>query len=121
MSVLYDEIGKKYDTTRKADVEITRRLYHHLQIDNSSPVIEIACGTGNYTKALHELGLKISGIDVSHEMITAASKKSSQIEWLIGDVESLPYGNDEYKGAVCVLAIHHFKNLKKSFTRFIES
>lgn len=29
---IYDEIGLGYDTTRKADREIARRLYNHLQI-----------------------------------------------------------------------------------------
>ncbi|WP_408010328.1 hypothetical protein ACJROX_08550 [Pseudalkalibacillus sp. A8] len=46
---LYDEIGKSYDTTRKADPEITRRLRNHLQASDRTKILDVACGTGNYT------------------------------------------------------------------------
>lgn len=124
MNSLYDLIGIEYDTTRKADTEITRRLYNHLQVFDNSPVIDIACGTGNYTIALRVLGLNISGVDISKEMITSASRKTSQIQWIVGDATSLPFKKKEFKGAVCVLSIHHFKDLQKSFNeiyRVLES
>jgi len=115
MSAIYDQIGVKYDITRKADPEITRRLYNHLQIFDNNSVIDIACGTGNYTISLKELGVNIAGVDVSRKMIMSASKKTSQIHWSIGDVKNLPFKDNEFKGATCVLAIHHFDDLYKSF------
>ena len=57
MSEVYDKIGFAYDTTRKADPEIIRRLYHHLQLGVGSSVIDIGCGTGNYTMTLKKYGL----------------------------------------------------------------
>ncbi|MED4125142.1 methyltransferase domain-containing protein [Halalkalibacterium halodurans] len=76
MRPLYDTIGKKYDTTRKADQEIARRLRHHLHVPNSSKVLNIACGTGNYTAVLEATGLQMAGCDLSTEMITQAKLKS---------------------------------------------
>lgn len=116
LSSLYDEIGIEYDTTRKADMEIARRLYNHLQIFDNRPVVDIACGTGNYTIALSDLGVNISGIDISQEMIMSASKKTAEIDWTIGDVTNLPFENSQFSGAICVLSIHHFNNLNKSFS-----
>ncbi|MBU9723036.1 MULTISPECIES: class I SAM-dependent methyltransferase [Bacillaceae] len=115
MAALYDEIGLGYDTTRKADPEIARRLRHHLQVSDRSDILDIACGTGNYTVALEKLGLNMTGIDVSKEMISKAKEKSKTIEWEVGNVKDLPYESNTYKGGTCTLAIHHFDDLLVPF------
>ncbi|SEB56116.1 class I SAM-dependent methyltransferase [Paenibacillus sp. GP183] len=112
---IYDLIGVGYDTTRKADPEITRRLQNHLQIFDSRPVIDIACGSGNYTLALHNLGLNVCGMDLSPLMIDSARKKSKELEWYLSDVENMTFLDGQFNGAVCILAIHHFRDLVNSF------
>ncbi len=114
-SFLYDSIGLTYDTTRQADPEITRRLRNHLQVPNGSKVLDIACGTGNYTSVLEKTGLKITGSDVSEEMIKKAKGKSSTIAWEVADVNKLPYEDNFFKGVTCTLAIHHFNELLTPF------
>lgn len=42
-------------------------------------------------------------------------KKEPRINWFSGDVEKLPFSSGQFKGATCILAIHHFKDLHKSF------
>ncbi|WP_018922678.1 class I SAM-dependent methyltransferase [Salsuginibacillus kocurii] len=115
MGSLYDAIGSSYDTTRRADPEITRRLRHHLQVPNESTVLDLACGTGNYTVALEQTGLKMDGNDVSTEMLTKAKEKSISIRWTLADVNELPYEDHLFSGVTCTLAIHHFNNLKTPF------
>jgi ubiquinone/menaquinone biosynthesis C-methylase UbiE len=116
MKALYDDIGREYDTTRKADPQITERLRNHLQINNDSQILDVACGTGNYTVALSNLGLNMTGIDISEEMISKARQKSNQVRWDIGNVAVLPYENQTFYGATCTLAIHHFGNLASPFS-----
>ncbi len=115
MSELYDHIGKTYDITRKADPEIVHRLKNHLQVRNEDKILDVACGTGNYTVALSQLGLCITGVDISEEMLTKARQKSGDIEWVKADVGYLPYDENSYQGATCVLAIHHFDDLLAPF------
>ncbi|WP_078553531.1 class I SAM-dependent methyltransferase [Bacillus alkalicellulosilyticus] len=115
MSSLYDSIGKTYDTTRKADPEITGRLRNHLQVSTGSKILDIACGTGNYTIALEKTGLCMTGSDVSGEMIKKAKRKSSTIDWGVADVNKLPYEDNFFEGVTCTLAIHHFKELLTPF------
>lgn len=88
ISTLYNDIGKGYDNTRKADPEITRRLYNHLQIFDRSQVIDLACGTGNYTITLSNYNLDISGVDISEIMINEAKKKSNNLSWYSADISS---------------------------------
>jgi SAM-dependent methyltransferase len=112
---IYDLIGIGYDTTRKADPEISRRLQNHLQIFDSRPVIDVACGSGNYTFALHNLGLNVCGTDISPQMIESARRKTNELEWYLSDVANMPFLDSQFSGAVCILAIHHFRDLVNSF------
>lgn len=115
MNSLYDDIGLGYDTTRKADPEITRDLRNHLQVTNGRRILDIACGTGNYTIALEDTGLHMDGSDISKEMIKKAGQKSKTINWQVADVNKLPYENNVFEGVTSTLAIHHFDNLVTPF------
>ncbi|MFC0470314.1 class I SAM-dependent methyltransferase [Halalkalibacter kiskunsagensis] len=115
MTTLYDNIGLAYDITRKADPEITRRSRNHLQVSNGSQILDIACGTGNYTVALENTGLLMTGSDISKEMIKKARGKSKTINWGVADVNKLPYESNTFEGVTCTLAIHHFDDLLTPF------
>lgn len=115
MTSLYDHIGLGYDTTRKADPEIARRLRNHLQVYDGAKILDIACGTGNYTVALEKSGLQMTGSDISNEMIVKAKEKSKTIDWGLANVKELPYESNTYEGATCTLAVHHFDELFKPF------
>ncbi|WP_027963733.1 class I SAM-dependent methyltransferase [Halalkalibacillus halophilus] len=115
MKPLYDKIGGTYDTTRKADPEITRRLREHLQLADKSKVLDVACGTGNYTIAMEKTGLSMSASDLSQEMINKAELKTSNVEWKVADVSNLPYPSGVFDGVTCTLSIHHFENLLTPF------
>jgi len=113
---VYDEIGAGYDDTRKADPYITSRLIHFLELDDQGLYLDAACGTGNYTVAVaSQAGAAFHGIDESEHMIEIARKKSRAVRWSIGDILSLPYEDNTFSGAMCILAIHHFKDLNGAF------
>jgi ubiquinone/menaquinone biosynthesis C-methylase UbiE len=112
---LYDKIGQSYDTTRQADSYITSRLRFHLKTVPDGKYLDMACGSGNYAIALKNSGLIIYGIDISERMVALAHQKAPEMDWLLGDVEELPFPNSSFSGATCVLAIHHFKNLQWVF------
>jgi SAM-dependent methyltransferase len=113
---IYDRIGKIYDTTRRADHYIAGRLARHLEIETQGIYLDAACGTGNYTLALAEkIGGKWSGADQSARMIEAARAKTMRIQWHQANVESLPFENETFDGAICTLAIHYFEELNATF------
>jgi ubiquinone/menaquinone biosynthesis C-methylase UbiE len=112
---VYDSIGKGYDTTRRADPYIAGRLLHHLSPKPNEKYLELGCGSGNYTLALKNAGLTMTGVDISQQMLGRAYQKDPSIDWVFANVESLPFGNNVFSGASCVLAIHHFANIKVAF------
>jgi ubiquinone/menaquinone biosynthesis C-methylase UbiE len=112
---LYDQIGVGYDTTRRADPGIVQTLVRLLDVPAGSNCLDVACGTGNYTIALAEAGLKLTGVDVSQEMLTSAQAKPSTVCWVHGDATALPFWDGEFQAAVCTMALHHFREPERAF------
>lgn len=112
---MYDTIGKNYNSTRHADPFIRDRLYEHLQPGKKKTYIDIGCGTGNYTIALAQKGIRITGIDPSILMLTEARKRAPELNWLQGTSENIPVGDDLYDGVVATLTIHHWPDIARSF------
>jgi ubiquinone/menaquinone biosynthesis C-methylase UbiE len=112
---LYDQIGTHYDVTRRADAYIVGRLIHHLRVESAGTYLDVACGTGNYTVAVANVGGHVYGIDQSPGMIAAARAKGRAVTWHLGDVEALPFRESVFSGVLCTLAIHHFRALLPVF------
>ena len=112
---IYDRLGHDYDVTRRADPAILGRLLHHLGGSDAGTCLDVACGTGNYTVALAEAGLRMYGLDHSWRMIDSARLKQTRVAWLLGDVRRLPFCDGSFSRAVCTLAIHHFPSLSAAF------
>lgn len=115
MSQNYDHLGIEYDVTRKADPEIARRIHNHLQLIEGSLVVDIGCGSGNYTIALQQMGLEMTGTDISSTMLDNAKLKNHNITWIKANANELPVLDSAFKGAICTLVIHHFEELEGPF------
>ena len=114
MTEVYDEIGRGYDGTRRADPKIGDALVRLLEPVVDARYLDIACGTGNYTVDLAARGIDMAGVDISLTMLTAAAAKSKQVRWLCAAVDSLPFADACFAGAMCTLAVHHFDDLARA-------
>lgn len=118
---LFDTICQAYDSYRKADPYITKKLIKFLQADFGGPFLDLACGTGNYTGALHEAGFKMEGVDISGHMLQHAKEKFPDIAWHLSAAQSLPFVDNYFKGGICILAIHHMPDLGEAFKEVARS
>lgn len=112
---VYEQIGQGYDLTRRADLYITARLAHHLQLQSDSSYLDVACGTENYTLTLAKLGGIWHAVDQSQLMIDVAISKSNTVAWQVAAAEKLPFADRTFSGVLCTLAIHHFAALLPTF------
>ena len=111
MAVKYDRIGDGYDGTRRPDPRIAERLLSLLDAAPGAPVLDVACGTGNYTFALAERGLAMVGGDLSRTMLAQARAKHPQLPLVRADGAALPFADDAFTHAITTLAIHHMADL----------
>jgi len=110
----YDRIGIRYNETRRADPRIVSLISDQLGTIGNGPVLDIGCGTGNYTNALNRSGLDMIGVDPSRHMLTMAEQSSNAILWLEGSADRIPLKDNSVAGVLAMLTIHHWQDLFSS-------
>ena len=82
-----------YDLVHEKPADSEQIAFYERCIERyGSPVLELACGTGNYIVTLSQQNVEISGLDISPEMLHAAeeraNKKSVETNLYNGDMRS---------------------------------
>jgi len=89
-----------YSYDRYADVQklAALRLLEEIKDKSFQKILEIGCGTGNYTSLLRERFRKstFKAIDISDKMVEVASKKlnGKGIEFVVADAEEIDLDDD---------------------------
>lgn len=112
---LYDSIGPGYQTTRRADPQLTAALWEHLAGQPTCRYLDVGCGTGNYTTALSRRGGVWTGIDASDSMLQAARRAHPDLAWHHASAEDLPFPDGSFDGVMATLVIHHLQALPRPF------
>lgn len=86
-------------------------------IGEGAHVLDIACGTGVLTRAAHQrCGAtgRVIGIDAAAGMIGAAAEVGSDIEWVLGRAEDLPFTDRSFDAVVSQFGMMFFQDRKKA-------
>jgi SAM-dependent methyltransferase len=69
-------------------------------------VLELACGTGEHALHLERLGYRVTGTDLSADMVGRATEKAreagSSVEFRVQDMRALPVPEEPYDATVCL-------------------
>ncbi len=110
---LYDTVAKEYAETfsdehekKPKDQEILHRFSQ--EIGARRPVWDFGCGPGQTTKYLKDLGIEISGLDLSEKILEQARRIHPEIHFQRGNLLELEFENDSIAGAVAFYATVHF-------------
>jgi ubiquinone/menaquinone biosynthesis C-methylase UbiE len=110
---VYDTVAKDYAETfsgehekKPKDQEMLHRFSQ--EIGEGRPVWDLGCGSGQTTRYLTDLGMKISGLDLSWSMLEQARRLHPEIHFRQGDILELEFENDSVAGIVAFYAIVHF-------------
>jgi SAM-dependent methyltransferase len=115
MQPTYDIIGTEYNATRRADPYLAQKLLEHLGPVQDGLYLDIGCGTGNYTQALYQEGLQLTGIDPSGKMLKQARQRNPNINWMLGSAEEVELDDETIDGITGFLTIHHWRDLERGF------
>jgi SAM-dependent methyltransferase len=71
-------------------------------------VADLGCGPGHIARYLHERGVTVVGIDLSHEMIACARQLNPELDFRVGDMSKLDFADGALSGIVAFYSIVHF-------------
>jgi SAM-dependent methyltransferase len=115
--VNYDEISQTYDHVRHGDLALVRRLIRALPARPGLRVLDIGCGTGNYTDLFQKLTqLEVYGIDPSEGMLAKARQKNSDLTFKVGQADDIPSDENFFDFVYMTDVIHHVPDIKAMFT-----
>ena len=108
MKVDYNFLAKEYARHRHVHPQVLAGLIETGQLDATSQVLDVGCGTGNYTLALAEaLGCSCWGIEPSEHMLARAQARAPSIHFKFGQAERLDYPAEFFDLVFSVDVIHH--------------
>ncbi|AVT34903.1 MULTISPECIES: class I SAM-dependent methyltransferase [unclassified Plantactinospora] len=73
----------------------------------NTTVADVGCGPGRLTKALHELGLEASGVDLSPKMIALARRAYPELRFEVGSMLALEIPDASLGGLLANYSIIH--------------
>jgi len=110
---VYDSLAKEYADTfsgdhekKPKDREILVRFAR--EIGNRRPVWDLGCGPGQTARYLKDLGLTISGLDLSEGLLVQARALNPDIHFQKGNILDLEFEDNSIAGIVAFYAIVHF-------------
>lgn len=110
----YDRVADKYaeeyfgELERKPDD--CRLLDEFAELVRDKGVVcEIGCGPGQVARYLKDRGVNMCGVDLSEEMVSAASRLNPDIPFSAGDMLALNVPDNSYGGIVSFYAVIHLK------------
>jgi SAM-dependent methyltransferase len=114
--VNYNEISQVYDDVRQADVELINNFLQEIEINTSTKILDIGCGTGNNTDLLQKVTQSnVYGIDPSVGMLSKAWRKNNNIVFKLGNAEYVPFEDECFDFVYMTDVIHHVSDIKKMF------
>ena len=105
------------------EMRIARLL---LGLSPGDGVLDVACGTGNFTREFARTvgaGGLVVGIDVSETMLaravrdTRAAKLDDRTAFVRGDASALPFRDQSFDAVCCFAALHLFANPLRALDR----
>lgn len=115
-SIDYDRIASEYAKHRKVNPGVLTELISSVGLRDSSKVLDVGCGTGNYLVVLKSLtGCACWGIDPSKQMLSKAKQQLSEASFQVGEAESLHFPDEFFDLVFSVDTIHHLASVVDFF------
>ncbi len=116
MKVNYNKISKVYDDVREEEVQVIQTILSQVKLNQNSLILDIGCGTGNYTNIIQRLTCsKVYGLDQSEGMLEKAKEKNRWITYVLASAMDTPFDKEYFDLIYMTDVIHHISNLTQLF------
>ncbi|WP_085524288.1 class I SAM-dependent methyltransferase [Tuberibacillus sp. Marseille-P3662] len=98
-----------------------KKLVDLADVTGNEEVLDIATGGGHTANALAPLVHKVTALDLTSKMLSAAEQFIKEnghdnVAFIEGDAEQLPFSDESFDLVTCRIAPHHFPNVERFIT-----
>jgi ubiquinone/menaquinone biosynthesis C-methylase UbiE len=119
---LYDEVGRKYADNKRLGVSTYTELPVIISLAGDVRglhVLDVGCGPGRHACALLDGGARVTGIDVSEEMLRAARERTGgRGRFLHADFEKAKFPRASFDLITASLCLMYSRKLPPVFKNF---
>jgi ubiquinone/menaquinone biosynthesis C-methylase UbiE len=126
---IFDDEANSYDSWYEskmgafADEVQTQLAFRLFKPKKGMHVLDVGCGTGNFSIKLAKMGLKVTGIDVSDNMLKVAENKAKaeglNIDFFNMDAHDMRFKDNSFDGVISMAVIEFIdkpeRTLKEMF------
>ena len=98
----YDQFGLGYQSTRREDPRLARRI--HAALGDARTVVNVGAGTGSYEPA----SLEVVAVEPSEVMIAQRPAGAAPVIRAVAEV--LPFADDSFDAGMALWTVHHWSN-----------
>ncbi len=114
---MFDAIASRYEFVNKImtfglDARWRRKAVADLRLPPASVVLDVAAGTGDFTRELTRQGQRPIATDLSFGMLDAARVVAHRVQ---ADASTLPFRDAVFDGVTCGYALRNFTDLARTF------
>lgn len=117
---MFDRIAPRYDRlnrllTAGLDQRWRRLAVAAVAVGPRDRVLDLACGTGDFSELAARRGARVVGVDFARQMLRGARRRAVAAQLVQGDAARLPLPDACVTVALCGFALRNFVSLPASF------
>lgn len=121
---IFNDIAPSYDRlnhflSMNIDKKWRRKAIRCLQGNDKGKLLDVACGTGDFSIAASQAGVsRIIGIDISEKMLEIGRKKveaaglAAKIDLRYGDSERMEFADETFDAVTVAFGVRNFEHLE---------
>jgi demethylmenaquinone methyltransferase/2-methoxy-6-polyprenyl-1,4-benzoquinol methylase len=114
---MFDRVAPVYDVMNRLMTagldQRWRRITADAAVRPGDRVLDACCGTGDLALAALAAGGRVTGLDFSERMLDRARGKSRHVEWVRGDVLSMPFVDESFDAVTVGFGVRNLEDLTR--------
>lgn len=82
-------------------------------------LLDVGCGTGYFSQRFQQLGLQVTGLDPDLAMIEFAKTKDSQVKYIEGDAQALPFADNSFDYCSAITSLCFITDPEKAIVEML--
>ncbi len=114
---MFDGVARHYDRTNAIMSVGNAQLWRAATVRAVDPragqrILDVAAGTGTSSAAFARSGAHVVALDFSPGMVAEGRRRHPQLEFVEGDAEKLPFGDDEFDAVTISFGLRNVEHPK---------